>query len=83
MATENLFAVGVIIISTLLNAAYFMPIVYQAFFRALPDHPGHQHGEAPWPIVVALSITALGTIVLFFFHDTALALARQMAGLAS
>jgi multicomponent Na+:H+ antiporter subunit D len=82
MATENLFAVGVIIISTLLNAAYFMPIVYRAFFRPLADDGhGHEHGEAPLPIVLALSVTAAGTVLLFFFNDLPLALARQVAGL--
>ncbi|MCZ6839994.1 MAG: monovalent cation/H+ antiporter subunit D family protein [Alphaproteobacteria bacterium] len=82
MDSQNLFAVAVIIVSTLLNAAYFMPIVYQAFFRKLPDDPGHSHGEAPFAIVLALSLTALGTVVLFFFHDTALTLARQLAGIS-
>ena len=57
-------------------------IVYQAFFRKLPDNPGHRHGEAPFAIVLALSITALGTVVLFFFHDTALTLARQLVGIS-
>ena len=32
--------------------------------------------------VLALSMTALGTVVLFFFHDTALTLARQLAGIS-
>ncbi|CAA6808939.1 MAG: NADH-ubiquinone oxidoreductase chain L (EC, partial [uncultured Thiotrichaceae bacterium] len=30
---EQLFAVGVIVLSTLLNAAYFIPIIYAAFFK--------------------------------------------------
>ena len=38
----------VIVLSTLLNAGYFLPIVYRAFFVAPPADPhGHPHGEAP------------------------------------
>ena len=47
---------AVIIASTLLNAGYFLPIVYRAFFVAPPadDHGhGHSHGEAPLPMVLA------------------------------
>ncbi|MGH6949143.1 MAG: monovalent cation/H+ antiporter subunit D family protein [Kiloniellales bacterium] len=76
--TDQLFPVAVIVLSTLLNAAYFMPIVYAAFFKT-PDKPP-KHGEAPWPIVVALTATATGTVLLFFFNDVALTLARQLAG---
>jgi len=82
MDAQSWVAIAVIIASTALNAAYFVPIVYAAFFRPLaaPAHGHHQHGEAPWPIVVALSITAAGTVLLFFFPDVGLGLARQMVG---
>jgi multicomponent Na+:H+ antiporter subunit D len=72
-------ALGVLIASTLLNAAYFLPIVYAAFFRA-PDADGHEHGEAPWPMVAALSITAALTIGLFFFADLPLQMVSQLVG---
>jgi multicomponent Na+:H+ antiporter subunit D len=64
---ENWIAIGIIVISTLLNAAYFLPIIYVAFFRE-SDHDGN-HGEAPVPIVLALTITALGTIMLFIMPE--------------
>lgn len=84
-STEQYIAVGVIIISTLLNTAYFVPIIYRAFFKKEKEpQDGHaseaQHGEAPWPIVVALTITASLTILLFFFHQIPLDLANQMVG---
>ncbi len=81
LQTEQVIAVAALIISTLLNAAYFMPIVYAAFFK--PEDNGHglaEHGEAPLPIVLALSITALFTLLIFFFPDIPLSLVQQMVG---
>lgn len=94
----------VIVISTVLNALYFLPIVHRAFFResdnvpsdideprvdamhadAADDindhdnHDNHDHGEAPLPIVIALSATALMTLGLFLFPDVPLGLARAI-----
>jgi multicomponent Na+:H+ antiporter subunit D len=74
-------AIAVIFASTVLNAAYFLPIVHRAFAtRPAPVDPEHDHGEAPTPIVVALSFTALGSLLLFFFPDSFLALAEQLVG---
>jgi multicomponent Na+:H+ antiporter subunit D len=79
MASQHWLAVAVIVLSTLLNAGYFLPIVYRAFFVAPPADPhGHPHGEAPLPMVIALTATATVTVLLFFFPDVPLALARQM-----
>jgi len=74
---DNMAAVGVIVLSTLLNAGYFLPIVYRAFFNA-PSADNESHGEAPWPIVVALSVTAAATVLVFLFPGLFLELARQM-----
>ena len=79
-ATEQWIAAAVLLGSTLLNAAYFMPIVYAAFFReAAPDGP--DHGEAPLPMLLAIAFTAAGTVALFFYSDLPMALARTVAGL--
>lgn len=79
MASQHWLAVTVIVLSTLLNAGYFLPIVYRAFFVAPPADPhGHPHGEAPLPMVIALTATAAATVLLFFFPDVPLALARQL-----
>ena len=115
---RHVVAVLVLVASTLLNAAYFAPIVYVAFFRSEKSATGAQastahadeappggnpsasrvdagggrahghaagdhaqdHGEAPWPIVVAVVATALLTVLFFFFPGVPLALARQMIG---
>lgn len=65
---EQMLAVGVILLSTLLNTAYFIPIVYRAFFvKEAGDNK--DHGEAPVAIVAALSMTALLTVVLFLYPE--------------
>ncbi len=78
----------IIVISTVLNAAYFLPIVFRAFLAepkpalslGAAANPGGSasHGEAPWPMVLALTITAAATLVLFFAPDVPLALAKLM-----
>ncbi|MCB1772045.1 MAG: monovalent cation/H+ antiporter subunit D family protein [Gammaproteobacteria bacterium] len=83
------FAVGVIVVSTALNTAYFMPIVYAAFFKpedapaisGQDDHDHPDHGEASWPMRGALMLTATLAILVFFFPGVPLALVQQMAGL--
>jgi multicomponent Na+:H+ antiporter subunit D len=81
---QQMFAVSVIIVSTLLNAAYFLPIVYAAFFRPPESNSGYghnnTHGEAPLAILLAITVTALGTMVLFFFPGLPLELVLQLAG---
>jgi multicomponent Na+:H+ antiporter subunit D len=78
VTTGQWVAVSVIVASTLLNAGYFLPIVWRAFFRPAPD--AKIHGEAPVPMVAALVVTAALTIGMFFYADLPLALARQVAG---
>jgi len=87
MQTANWLAVGVIVVSTMLNAGYFLPILYRAFFLPVPDgsQPGHEAehvtgGEAPWLIVLSLVVTASATLGLFCFPTVPLALARLMMG---
>jgi multicomponent Na+:H+ antiporter subunit D len=77
MQTANWVAVAVIILRTLLNAAYFLPIVFRAFFRAPAGH-NHKSGEAPWPIVAALTVTAAGVVLMFLSPEIPYALAQLM-----
>ncbi|MCW5594625.1 MAG: monovalent cation/H+ antiporter subunit D family protein [Rhodocyclaceae bacterium] len=70
---------AVLIASTLLNAAYFLPIVYAAFFRPLrAEDEHHPHGEAPLPMVAALMMTTAATLGLFLFSAPLLQLVRQL-----
>lgn len=68
------WALGVLLISGLLNAGYFFPIVIRGFFRAPADN-GDDHtrklpvGEAsPW-MVVPLCFTACFAVVFGIFPD--------------
>lgn len=72
---EEGFALVVITLSTLLNAGYFLPIIYRAFFRA-PSHDDehHPHGESPAPMVFALCTTAGLTLLFFFWPRAAMTL---------
>ena len=79
VSTGQWFAVGVIVVSTMLNAGYFLPILYRAFLMK-PDVEG-DHGEAPLGILIAISATAIGTILLFLFPGVAFDLASKMVGL--
>lgn len=86
MQTGHWLVLGIILLSTLLNAAYFLPIVYRAFFVAEPtisgDDHGHEdgHGEAPLPMVIATTTTAAATVLLFLFPGVPFALANMMIG---
>ncbi len=81
MGTGQTVAVAVIVASTLLNAGYFLPIVYSAFFKTVPaEEQGHGHGEAPLAILIAQTATAAGTVALFFFPGLFLGLADRLAG---
>ncbi|MBF0590094.1 MAG: monovalent cation/H+ antiporter subunit D family protein [Magnetococcales bacterium] len=83
LQTEQFFVVLVLSGSSLLAASYLFPIVFRAFFKAPPPvkDPYHDHGEAPVPIVIALTATASLTILLFFFHDIPLEMAKMATGL--
>jgi len=68
----------ILLISGLLNAAYFFPIVYRAFFRA-PSDAVVAKGEAPALMVVPICIAASLSLVLFFWPDLFLGIARDVA----
>jgi multicomponent Na+:H+ antiporter subunit D len=64
------FVVAALMISSLLNVAYLMPIVVRAFFA--PPDDGEEITaikEAPWLCVIPLCFTALACGALFFLPD--------------
>ncbi len=75
------FVLVVLVLSTGMNAAYFLPVVHRAFFRPETVAPKREHGEAPWPMVAALVFTATLTVLFFVFNgpvvDLEKAIVRQ------
>lgn len=67
----------VLFTSSLLNAAYFLPIVYKAFFEEPNEESGGEEvKESPAFVVVPLLLTAIATIVLFVYPQPFLHLAE-------
>jgi multicomponent Na+:H+ antiporter subunit D len=72
----------VLLFSSLLNAAYFLPIVYKAFFCTDEEAMFEKKvQEAPIWCVAPLTITATITIVLFFYPDIFTSLAGLAVGI--
>ena len=71
---ENYFVLAVLVISTALNAAYFLPIIFNAFFHKETEKPLIDHGEAPFSMVAALCFTAALTLLFFVFNGPVLEL---------
>jgi|TARA_B110000091_G_C13812934_1_gene476158 multicomponent Na+:H+ antiporter subunit D len=74
---NNLVAVFTIIASTVLNAAYFLPILYMVWFEREKEG-GKEHGEAPFLAVLALCLTALLTLAFFLFNGPVIELESQV-----
>ncbi|HKJ04959.1 MAG TPA: monovalent cation/H+ antiporter subunit D family protein [Geopsychrobacteraceae bacterium] len=71
----------VLLVSSMLNALYFFPIVYRGFF--MPAAEGELEGvkEAPTFCLVPLSITAICSLLLFFWPTVFYRLAQMAIGL--
>ncbi len=74
---DNLVAIFTIIASTALNAAYFLPIIYMAWFEQ-PSADDKRHGEAPLAAVAALTVTAMLTLAFFLFNGPVIRLEQQL-----
>lgn len=76
----NYVAVTTIIISTALNALYFLPVLYLAWLAPAPEGVDMDHGEAPIAILIAISLTMALTVLFFFFNQPVLALDQLLVG---
>jgi multicomponent Na+:H+ antiporter subunit D len=69
----------VLLVSTVLNAAYFLPIVFRAFFMEPEDKEHYDKmKEAPLFVVVPLFITAIITVVIGVWPDFFLNMIAQI-----
>jgi len=70
LETRQYAMLAALLISSVLNVAYLLPIPVRGLLAApAPGVPTTGIHEAPLPAVLALSITAAGCVVLFFFPD--------------
>ncbi len=77
---HQLLLIAVLLTSSLLNAAYFLPIVYRGFFAASPEGGEEGFKEAPLLCIVPLSLTALASLTMFFYPDVFIKLIRLALG---
>ena len=74
------WAFAIFLTSSLLNAAYFLPIVYKAFFAAPTDTTRLDKAKEPPPLtIVPLFITSAGCVLLFFFSSKLFQFANRFA----
>jgi multicomponent Na+:H+ antiporter subunit D len=81
--THQVVFVAVLMISSLLNVGYLLPLVVRGFFFAPergPEKPRFK--EAPLFCVIPLCVTAAGCVALFFFADEIYRLLEPIAGLS-
>lgn len=70
MEADQFILVVVLMISSLLNIAYLLPIPFRAFFvRPGGDDAAGGIAEAPLACLIAIGITATACVLLFFFAD--------------
>lgn len=79
--TGQLILLGVLMLSSLLNIAYLLPIPVRAFFSK-PASGEHytEIKEAPKTILLAMIITSVTCVVLFFYPDPFYQLALLAVG---
>jgi multicomponent Na+:H+ antiporter subunit D len=79
LESDQMILMGVLIISSLLNVAYLLPIPFRAFFPS--DNSSSVDNvikEAPLPSLIALCITTIGCVVLFVYPQPLFDLAKAI-----
>lgn len=77
-ADEHSFYIAVLMVSSLLNIGYLIPIPIRAFF--FPAKPGVHAKEGPLSVTGPLVFTATLCVVLFFFGDVIITLLNPIVG---
>lgn len=84
LSDEIYWVILVVALSTLLNAAYFLPIIFRAFCIKEKPSDGitiaREYGEAPLMMVMATIFTSLVCVVLFFYPSVFLDLSESIVG---
>jgi len=75
---QSLTLLAVLLVSSLLGAAYLGQILYKAYFEIDAESPSHEKiREVPW-IVVPLAISAAASLLLGLYPALVLGLARRI-----
>lgn len=87
LEADQLLIVAVLMISSLLNIAYLLPIPIKAFFNqptsdAEPWCWAHTK-EAPLPMLIALTVTSVSCLVLFFYPQPLIDLINLIPGVST
>lgn len=84
---DKLFIVATLMISSLLNIAYLLPIPIKAFFNPANDEPQPWRWadtkEAPLPMLIALSVTSICCLLLFFYPQPLIDLVNLIPGVST
>jgi multicomponent Na+:H+ antiporter subunit D len=65
LEASSIGIIAILLVSTLLNAAYFAPVVYQGFFGKTSEHDAHHNYKEAHPaMVIPLTVTALISVVI-------------------
>ncbi|MDL2272012.1 monovalent cation/H+ antiporter subunit D family protein [Desulfovibrio sp. OttesenSCG-928-I05] len=68
LQADQMILIVALLLSTLLNAGYFVPIFYRAFFlKPAPGANIEQYSEAPRTMVIPLCVTAAISVLLGIF----------------
>lgn len=81
MSGEHWALLGVLMVSSLLNIAYLLPIPIRAFLARPPEGEAHRGlREAPMTCLLAMAVTSLACVLLFFYPDPFYRLAAAAVG---
>jgi multicomponent Na+:H+ antiporter subunit D len=70
-----------LLLSTILNVGYFVPVVFNAFFRSPASGLNvEEYSEAPLTMVVPLFFTAVVSVLLGFYPETFMKFINILAG---
>lgn len=84
LEADQLFFVGVLMVSSLLNVAYLLPIAINGFFgrddkaENTTSSKPEPMKEAPVACLIAMGISSLGCLLVFFFPNYLLTLMRMV-----
>jgi multicomponent Na+:H+ antiporter subunit D len=89
LEAKEVFFLLVLLISALMDVAYFFPIIFNSFFKSPKEDINPHFDEAPMKMVVPLVITAIVSLILGifpnaffnFFNIASLAAAKILGGL--